>query len=152
MIRRQGEIRNMKKKVNYILYGITDSKWSELTALEKQVEEAIEGGVTIVQYREKKLEGNAKKEQAIKIRDVCNKHDIPFLINDDVYLAKEIDADGVHLGQSDMSPDKAREILGEDKIIGVTAKTIEQAKTAYNMGADYLGSGAVFAVISFCRG
>ena len=126
------------------LYAITDSKYSDRLPIESQVEQAIKGGATIIQYREKSSDFDKKKKEASKVLEICRKYNVPCLINDDVRLAGEIDADGVHLGQGDMSPVKAREILGKDKIIGVTAKTIEQAKKAQEEGADYLGSGAVF--------
>ena len=143
------------------LYAITDSKWlknnnqdqrelnkdnspKEGESLKDKVEEAILGGATMVQYREKKLKGEELKKEALEIKEVCTRYRIPLIINDDVMLARDIDADGVHVGQSDMEITKAREILGEGKIIGATAKTVEQAQTAYKAGSDYLGSGAVF--------
>ena len=86
----------------------------------------------------------AEKNEALEIKRICHEHNAPLIINDNVQFALEIDADGVHLGQDDMDPAKARKLLGPDKIIGVTAKTVEQAKTAESKGADYLGSGAVF--------
>lgn len=149
-------------KLDLTLYGITDRRWTKNLTLAKQVEQAIVGGATIIQYREKNLTGAEKKTEAIEIQKICKKYNVPFLINDDVELAKEIDADGVHLGQGDMEISKAREILDEKilgcdtcsgdakaskctrKIIGITAKTVEQAKLAEAGGADYLGSGAVF--------
>ncbi len=141
-------INNSKKNqlVNQLnLYAVTDSMWTrENRTLANQVKEAIENGVTMIQYREKNLSQDEKKEEAKELLDICHKKSIPFLIDDDVYLAKEIDADGVHLGQKDMSPVKARQILGADKIIGVTAKTVEQALKAQSEGANYLGCGAAF--------
>lgn len=130
--------------MNYILYGITDGVHDPAYSTASKVEEAILGGVTIIQYREKKLQGEEKKQDAMKVQEICKKYGVPFLINDDVELALAIKADGVHLGQSDMDPLKAREILGPEAIIGVTAKTVEQATKAQQEGADYLGSGAVF--------
>lgn len=128
-----------------MLYAITDRAWlSEGETLPQQVEKAILGGVGLVQLREKKLKGEELEKLAIEVRDVCRLHKIPFIVNDDVKLAARIDADGVHVGQSDMDVEKARAILGPDKIIGATAKTIKQAKKAQKAGADYLGSGAVF--------
>jgi len=126
------------------LYAITDSHWTKNKPLASQVEEAILGGATIIQYREKELKGQEKKNDAQAVQEVCKKYNVPFLINDDVQLALDINADGVHLGQSDMDPAEARKLLGQNKIIGVTAKTIDQAKKAEAEGADYLGSGAVF--------
>lgn len=127
-----------------ILYGITDRSWLEGGRLSDKVQEAINGGVTIIQYREKNLDGDALLEDAKSVLEVCRKNNIKLIINDNVSLAKEIDADGVHLGQNDMDISKAREILGNDKIIGITAKTIKQAQLAEEKGANYLGSGAVF--------
>lgn len=126
------------------LYAITDESWLNGKSLANQVELAIQGGATIVQLREKKKDREALKQTAIEVFEVCKKYDIPFIVNDDVKLAKEIDADGVHVGQNDTSVKRAREILGDKKIIGATAKTIEQAQVAMEQGADYLGSGAVF--------
>jgi len=126
------------------LYAITDSKYKDKMPIEKAVEEAILGGATFVQYREKHLSYDEKKKEALAVLNICRKYSVPCLINDDVKLAKDIDADGVHLGQGDMDPKSARKLLGANKIIGVTAKTIKQAKIAENEGADYLGSGAVF--------
>ena len=127
-----------------ILYGITDRSWLEGGRLSDKVQEAINGGATIIQYREKNPDGDALLEDAKSVLEVCRKNNIKLIINDNVSLAKEIDADGVHLGQNDMDISKAREILGNDKIIGITAKTIKQAQLAEEKGANYLGSGAVF--------
>ena len=129
-----------------LLYAITDRAWTGNETLEDQVEKALKGGATMIQLREKKRDemGSEYEAEAVVIRDLCRKYEVPFIINDDVELAAKIDADGVHLGQSDMSPAKARLILGSDKIIGVTAKTVQQAQAAKDAGADYVGSGAVF--------
>jgi len=127
------------------LYAITDRTWlEEGEKLREAVEKAILGGVTIVQYREKELKGEELKNEAVQVMEVCRKYNIPFIINDDVMLAHDIDADGVHVGQTDMAVGEARRILGRDKIVGATAKTVDQAIQAYQAGADYLGSGAVF--------
>ena len=98
----------------------------------------------MVQIREKELDEADFEDEAREIQKLCRKYQVPLIINDNVALAKRVDADGVHIGQSDMEMKNARELLGEDKIIGVTAKTIAQAKAAEAAGADYLGSGAVF--------
>lgn len=127
------------------LYAITDrSVLKNKMTMAEAVEEAILGGATIIQLREKHLRGEELRQEAVSIQKVCKTYKVPFIINDDVELAKEIDADGVHVGQSDMSVENARKILGDGKIVGATAKTIEQALTAQSQGADYLGSGAVF--------
>ena len=130
--------------MDYTLYGITDTVKSG-ESLEEQVRQAIRGGVTIIQLREKNLAAPEKREEALAVQRVCRQYGIPFIVNDDVMLARDIGADGVHLGQSDMEIDRARELLGDKAIIGITAKTIEQAKAAEAAGATYLGSGAVFA-------
>ena len=126
-----------------ILYAVTDTSWLRGQTLAQQVEAALRGGATMVQLREKELEGEALEQEAREILAVCRKYGVPLLINDDVMLAKKIGAEGVHVGQSDMAAAEARSILGPDAIIGVTARTIEQAQAAEKAGADYLGSGAV---------
>ena len=98
----------------------------------------------MIQIREKELDEAHFEQEAREIQQLCKSYKVPLIINDNVALAKRIHADGVHIGQSDMQLVSAREILGDDKIIGVTAKTVEQAKEAEASGADYLGSGAVF--------
>lgn len=132
------------KLENCLLYAVTDTSWLRGRTLAQQVEEALRGGATMVQLREKELQGEALEQEAREILAICRQYGVPFLINDDVMLAKKIGADGVHVGQDDMSAAKARELLGEDAIIGVTARTVEQALAAQEAGADYLGSGAVF--------
>lgn len=131
-------------KEQLALYAITDSRLAKKQTIYEQVEEALIGGVTMLQLREKDADYDFVLMEALQIQTICKKYDVPLIINDNVELAKAIDADGVHVGQSDIEAGKAREILGPDKIIGVTAKTVEQAKNAQAAGADYLGSGAVF--------
>lgn len=131
--------------ISYKLYAITDRTWlKENETLADAVKSAILGGATIVQLREKTLEYNELKELALSVQKVCSSYNVPFIINDNAELAYEIDADGVHLGHKDMSIKEARSILGKNKIIGATAKTVEQALSAEKDGADYIGSGAVF--------
>ncbi|SDL66511.1 thiamine-phosphate diphosphorylase / hydroxyethylthiazole kinase [Sarcina sp. DSM 11001] len=132
------------KVENCLLYAVTDTSWLRGRTLAQQVEEALRGGATMVQLREKELQGEALEQEAREILALCRQYGVPLLINDDVMLAKKIGADGVHVGQDDMSAAKARELLGEDAVIGVTARTVEQALAAQEAGADYLGSGAVF--------
>ncbi len=132
------------KLENCLLYAVTDTSWLRGRTLAQQVEEALRGGATMVQLREKELQGEALEQEAREILALCRQYGVPLLINDDVMLAKKIGADGVHVGQDDMSAAKARELLVEDAIIGVTARTVEQAVAAQEAGADYLGSGAVF--------
>ena len=129
------------------LYAITDRQWLQGAKLSDHVRLALEGGATMIQMRDKDVlthAGSAEKTEALEIKRICHEYNAPLIINDNVQFALEIDADGVHLGQDDMDPAEARKLLGPDKIIGVTAKTVEQAKTAESKGADYLGSGAVF--------
>lgn len=131
-------------KKDLLLYAVTDRSWLEGRTLYEQVEKAIRGGVTFVQLREKNLEQEAFLREAKEIQGLCRSYGIPFVINDNVALAREIGADGVHVGQSDMKAGDVRAILGKDKIIGVSAQTVEQALLAQRQGADYLGVGAVF--------
>ncbi|MDY4414522.1 MAG: thiamine phosphate synthase [Ruminococcus sp.] len=132
-------------KQNMILYAITDRSWLNGKTLSEEVEKAIIGGATFIQLREKNLNFGDFLNEAIEIRKICNKYKIPFVIDDNVEIAIKSGADGVHLGQNDMSIPQARRILGNNKIIGATARTAEQAIKAEQEGADYIGSGAVFA-------
>ncbi len=127
-----------------LLYAVTDRSWLNGKTLYEQVEEAIKGGVTFVQLREKTLDEESFFNEASEIQKLCRKHNIPFVINDNVEIAKKINADGVHVGQSDMEAGDVRAVLGDDKILGVSAQTVEQALLAEKQGADYLGVGAVF--------
>ncbi len=127
-----------------MLYAVTDRHWTGEKKLIQQTEEAIRGGTTFVQIREKNLDEQEFEQEAIQLKKLCEKYKIPFVVNDNVQLAKKIDADGVHIGQEDMNPIEARKILGEQKIIGVSAQTVEEAILAEKQGADYLGVGAVF--------
>ena len=132
------------KKEDMLLYAITDRSWLDGKTLYSQVEQALEGGVTFLQLREKELDEEHFLEEAREIKALCRRYHVPFVINDNVDIAAAVDADGVHVGQSDMEAGNVREKLGPDKIIGVTAKTVEQALLAEKRGADYLGVGAVF--------
>ena len=127
-----------------LLYAVTDRSWLGNETLYEQVEKALKGGVTLVQLREKELSEADFEQEAKELLELCHKYNVNLIINDNVALAAKVGADGVHIGQSDMGVEKARAILGKEKIIGVTAKTVEQAKAAEAAGADYLGSGAVF--------
>ena len=131
-------------KETMLLYAVTDRSWLNGKSLYEQVEEAIKGGVTFVQLREKKLDEENFLDEALDIQNLCRKYGIPFIVNDNVKIAKMINADGVHVGQSDMGAENVRGILGDDKIIGVSVQTVEQAVLAEKQGADYLGVGAVF--------
>lgn len=128
----------------YLLYAVTDRHWLNGRTLEEDVEQALKGGVTLVQLREKKLDFEDFCREAEKIHSLSSKYNVPLIINDNIEVAKAVNAEGVHLGQGDMSIAKAREILGNGKIIGATARTKEQAVKAEKEGADYVGSGAVF--------
>ena len=127
-----------------ILYAVTDRAWAKEGTLPEQVEEAILGGVTMVQLREKNRMYENFYEEAEKIRQICRKYAIPFIVNDDVELAQSLQADGVHLGQEDGNLQEARKILGYDKIIGATAHNEAEARKAEQEGADYLGCGCMF--------
>ena len=131
-------------KKDLLLYAVTDRSWLNGQILYEQVEQALKGGVSFLQLREKELEEQAFLEEAKVIQELCKKYQVPFLINDNVELAASIGADGVHVGQSDMAAGAAREKLGPDRIIGVSARTVEEALEAQRQGADYLGVGAVF--------
>ncbi|MDO5590786.1 MAG: thiamine phosphate synthase [Lachnospiraceae bacterium] len=134
---------NCNKK-DLLLYAVTDRHWLGEKTLYEQVEAALKGGVTFLQLREKELSKEAFLEEAKEIKKLCNAYRVPLIINDDVELAVNIDADGVHVGQNDMEVKEARKKLGPDKIIGVSARTVEQALKAKEQGADYLGVGAAF--------
>ncbi|HIZ83402.1 MAG TPA: thiamine phosphate synthase [Firmicutes bacterium] len=131
-------------KKDLLLYAVTDRKWTGEKTLYEQVEAALRGGATFVQLREKTLEEARFLEEAREIQRLCRQYKVPFVINDNVAIAREIDADGVHVGQSDMEALDVRALLGPDKIVGVSAQTVEQALLAEAHGADYLGVGAVF--------
>lgn len=132
-------------KKDLLLYAVTDRRWLGGRRLADQVEEALKGGVTFVQLREKDLDEERFLEEAREIKELCGRYGVPFVINDNVDIAQAVDADGVHVGQSDMEAGDVRARLGQDKIIGVSAQTVEQALLAESRGADYLGVGAVFA-------
>lgn len=129
---------------NLQLYAITDSHWLNGRTLYSVVKESLEGGVTFLQLREKELDEEHFLEEARELQKLCREYQVPFVINDNVDIAAAINADGVHVGQSDMEAGDVRAKLGPNKIIGVTAKTVEQAVLAQERGADYLGVGAVF--------
>ena len=132
------------KKEQCLLYAVTDRSWLRGQTLAQQVEAALRGGVTMLQLREKNLDEEAFEREARVIQDLCRSFDVPFIINDNVDVALKSDADGVHVGQNDMEAGNVRALLGPDKILGVSAQTVEQAILAEERGADYLGVGAVF--------
>lgn len=131
-------------KKDLLLYAVTDSTWLEGRTLREVVKESLDGGVTFLQLREKKLGKEAFLEEAKALKELTKEYGVPLVINDNVDVALEMDADGVHVGQSDMEAGDVRAKLGPDKIIGVSARTVEQAVLAEQRGADYLGVGAVF--------
>ena len=130
------------------LYAITDRHWLNGRSLYEVVKESLDGGVTFLQLREIQLDEDHFLEEAKKLQGLCSEYNVPFIINDNVEIALAINADGVHIGQSDMEMKEAREKLGPDKIIGVSAHTKEEALLAQAQGADYLGVGAVFPTSS----
>ena len=132
-------------KKDLLLYAVTDRAWLGEQTLQEQVEQALRGGVTFVQLREKTLEEEAFYQEAVALKELCGRYGVPFVINDNVALACRVDADGVHVGQDDMEAGNVRAMIGPDKILGVSAQTVEQAVAAQNAGADYLGVGAVFS-------
>ncbi len=127
------------------LYAVTDRTWVKDTTLMDQVKEALEGGITFLQLREKHLSKEEFIKEAREMKELSKEYKVPFVINDNIEVALAVDADGVHIGQNDMSVEEARKLLGEDKIIGVSAHNVEEAIKAQKGGADYLGVGAVCA-------
>ena len=131
-------------KNDLLLYAVTDRHWLNGRTLYSVVKESLDGGVTFLQLREKELDEVHFLEEAKELQQLCREYQVPFIVNDNVDIAIAMDADGVHVGQSDMEAGDVRAKLGSDKIIGVSAQTVEQAVLAEKHGADYLGVGAVF--------
>lgn len=134
---------NVDKK-DLLLYAVTDRHWLNGRTLYSVVKESLDGGVTFLQLREKELDEVHFLEEAKELQQLCREYQVPFIVNDNVDIAISMDADGVHVGQNDMEAGDVRAKLGPDKIIGVSAQTVEQAVLAEKHGADYLGVGAVF--------
>ncbi|MBQ7980576.1 MAG: thiamine phosphate synthase [Oscillospiraceae bacterium] len=132
------------KKLDTTMYFITDSTSFGEDEFLFRVEEACKGGVTLIQLREKDRTTREYISLAQKVHKITQRYDIPLIIDDRVDVALAIDAEGVHVGQSDMPVKLARQLMGEDKIVGATAKTVPQALDAYEQGADYLGVGAIY--------
>ena len=132
------------KKFDTSLYFITDSTGFTEEEFLRRTEAALQGGVTLLQIREKEKTTREYLSLARKVHELTRKYNVPFIIDDRIDIAMAIDAEGVHLGKSDMPIDLARKILGPDKIIGATAKTVPQALEAWQQGADYLGVGAIY--------
>lgn len=131
------------KSEQMTVYAVTDRAWTGEKSLMEQVKEALEGGITFLQLREKKLSKEAFLQEAKEMKQLAEKYKVPFVINDNIEIAQKSGADGVHVGQDDMPVEEVRKILGEDKIIGVSAHNVEEALKAQKSGADYLGVGAV---------
>ncbi len=132
-------------KESMLLYVVTDRTWLGGNSLARQVEEAVKAGATFVQLREKDMGYDDYLAEAKKIKTVTDRYHIPFVIDDNIEVALAVGADGVHVGQSDRTAREARALIGKDKILGVSAQTVEQAIEAEKNGADYLGVGAVFS-------
>ena len=131
-------------KENLLLYAVTDRAWRGSKTLLEQVKEALDGGVTMVQLREKELAEAEFLAEAKAMRELCNKYHVPFIVNDNVKIALASQADGIHVGQEDMPASEVRKLVGPKMMIGVSAETLEEALKAEKNGADYLGVGAVF--------
>ena len=133
-----------KEDIDYSVYLVTDRRNKTDEEFLNIIEEAIKGGTTIVQLREKTASTKEFYDLAFKVKEITSRYDVPLLINDRIDIALAVDSEGVHIGQDDMPAGIAREIIGEDKILGVSASTVEEAKKAEIDSADYIGSGAVF--------
>ncbi len=132
------------KKFNPLLYLVTDSSGLDEKDFLNRIEQALKGGVTLLQLREKEKSGLEFYNLALKVKKIADFYNVPLIIDDRVDIALAANADGVHLGQSDIPVFEARKMLGNDKIIGASTKTVEQAEKAEKDGADYLGVGAIF--------
>lgn len=134
----------MKKNVNYSLYLVTDREVLKGRDLCASVEQAIQGGVTVVQLREKDVSSHEFYKIALEVKNITDKYSVPLIINDRLDIAMAIDAAGVHLGQSDLPCKVAREILGDEKILGISTANVDEALAAEKDGADYIGVGAMY--------
>jgi len=135
----------MKPDVDYTLYLVTDNELMSTDTVEESVEKAIQGGVTLVQLREKTASAKDFYEVALRVRDICRRYSVPLIINDRVDIALAVDAEGVHVGQEDLPAEAVRNIIGPEKILGVSATNLSEALAAVKAGADYLGVGAMKA-------
>lgn len=131
-------------KKSLLLYVVTDRTWLGGKSLSAQVGEIIQAGATFIQLREKDLSFGDFVEKAEELKKITDRYQVPFVINDDIPVALKVNADGVHVGQKDMNAKDVRRLIGADKILGVSAQTVEQAVAAEKNGADYIGVGAVF--------
>lgn len=130
--------------IDLTLYLVTDRLEYEEHEFLMKLDASLDGGVTLVQLREKNIGGREYLELAKKVKEVTDRYGVPLIIDDRVDVAMAVDAAGVHVGQSDLPVHVARKLMGDDKIVGATAKTVEQARTAWEEGADYLGIGAIY--------
>lgn len=137
-----------KKQVDYSLYLVTDRGYLRGRDLCQMIAQAIEGGVTVVQLREKTVSTLEFFQIALRVQEITRKYEIPLIINDRLDIAQAINSDGLHIGQDDLPLPIARRILGDNKIIGVSVSTIEEALLAQEQGADYLGVGAIFSTFT----
>jgi len=135
----------MKNKIDYSLYLVTDRELMAAASIEECVEQAVSGGCTVVQLREKTASSREFYEIAARVRKITKDYGVPLIINDRADIALAVNADGVHVGQDDLPLNAARRIMGKDAIIGVSANNLTEALAAAAMGADYLGVGAMFA-------
>lgn len=131
-------------KKTMLLYAVTDRAWTGKQSLVEQVEAALRGGATCIQLREKELNEEEFLAEALQISALCKRYQVPFFVNDNVEIAIQCKADGVHVGQEDMSAAKVRQRVGDDMMIGVSVHSVEEALTAVKNGADCLGVGAMF--------
>lgn len=131
-------------KRHMLLYAVTDRTWTGERTLYQQVEDALKGGVTCVQLREKKMDDTSFLQEAMELHALCRRYGVPFIVNDNVDVAIACGADGVHVGQEDMDAGEVRRRTGGSMILGVSVHTVEEAQEAVRNGADYLGLGAVF--------
>lgn len=132
-------------KDSLLLYVVTDRSWLKENPLAFEVEKTLKAGATFIQLREKEMSDEEFLKEAKEIKTLTDKYKVPFVINDNIDIALKVDADGVHVGQSDMDAKDVRKLIGSDKILGVSASNAEQAEKAERSGADYLGVGAVFS-------
>jgi thiamine-phosphate pyrophosphorylase len=134
----------VRKEIDYLLYLVTDRRWLGESSLWDSVEEAILGGVTLVQLREKEISSREYLELARRVKRVTDRHGVPLIINDRIDIALAVDAAGVHVGPEDLPVSDARRLMGGEKLVGASAATLEEARAFQREGADYLGVGAVF--------
>ena len=131
-------------KASLLLYAVTDRSWLHGQTLYEQAEQALQGGATFLQLREKELDEAHFQEEAIALKALCKQYGVPFVLDDNVALAVATDADGVHVGQEDLPVEAVRRLVGPDMIIGLSTHTPDQARAAVASGADYIGVGPIY--------